>query len=404
MRLFLFSLVLFFTVFAYSQDQQGYFINNAGQRITGYFKPGDFHNPDALEFRDTETGNYKLLSPSEMKEYGIGEEFKFEKHTLKVDLSQSSSTRNYSNNKEPLWEERTLFLNVIVAGDASLYSSLINGETRFFYSLQSKNIKPVQLVKKTYKQGTQILENNAYKQELFVNLKCPDDNVDSFSGINYNKGQLTDVVKKYNECTSNSQKIYTNKGSSEYKTQLTVFAGANMSILTAKSASDKDTEMKPGFNLGIEGALVFPSGKWAVYGRLEMRNVKSEVQEDLAHTYQTIRTTYELNNLFLSFFVGPRYYLSQNFYADAGVGVNLGFGDMKMKDYGITPLAISEARILKNQTLAMNICGSLGLGYQISNKFGAELRYNTPSEVLASDLSTDVKLSNLSLNLRYTLN
>src|SRR5690606_26114883 len=134
---------------------------------------------------------------SVVKEYGIEGRYKFKTHTVKVDLSQSVSLNTYSTVKEPKWEKRTIFLNVISEGEATLYSAYVGEEMKYFYSLKSRDAEPLQLVYKKYYNGQVVRENNSFRQELFANVNC-DLKSGSFENLRYEEKALTSIIDKYN--------------------------------------------------------------------------------------------------------------------------------------------------------------------------------------------------------------
>lgn len=404
MRFYTLLTVLFFTLFSYSQDKKGYYIDNAGNRIDGYFKASDFSDAENLEFRNTPEGNYKHLMSLEIKEYGIGDQLKFVKQKVKIDVSRSSSSRYYSKNKEPQLEEKNIFLNVIVEGEATLYSYLLNDESKFFYNVKSKDSKIHHLVHKKYESGNgTILVNNAYMQELSYNVKCAGDTKD-FSSLSYTENSLKTVFKAYNECLNSTQIVYENKEKIKGEFKYVVFAGASNNFFAMDVEGGQDNDTSLGINLGGEVSYITPYSYFAFFVRADYSTVDVKTR---AVTDYSDRVYYEgtYNGGAISLTLGSRFYFAkkvtpQGLFADAGIGVSMFTGKVQQNSYttvNFQPMPASQMAL----DSATDIFFNVGLGYTINSKFGVDLRYETPRGM--ADFSS-FKYSKLALNFRYTLN
>lgn len=390
------------TLLSFGQEQvSGYYIKNSGERINGFFKEGDFYNSESLYFKSAENDEYILLSPQMIKEYGIGDQFKFKKFDVKIDASQSRSARTYSTNRDPDWQDKMVFLNYIVEGDASLYSYKVDGETKYFYSLASQDIAPTQLVYKKYTNNGAVLENNAYRQDLFVKLQCNDENIVG-GGLNYNESSLKGAVTRYNECKKSQQTTYNHKGSIGITSVFTVYIGANYSTFKLDSGHDTDSssEITPG--AGVEYALIFPSKKWGVFARVEYEKFKSEIQDIEELTFQTRIKTYKIDANYFSLSFGPRYYISPKLFADAGFGFNYGSGEIIRQHNSKAPNTDIQYGGKDTYDLGMHLYFSAGFGYVINEKFSVMANYAFDRNTISKEIGTDLKNNKFSLNARYT--
>jgi hypothetical protein len=390
-------LTLFIAFYSYSQDQKGYYITTNGQRIEGFFNTTDFNDQRTLEFKDLSTAEYKALPTTNIAEYGIEDQFKFQQHTLQVDKSRSLG-KNLSTKQKPEYEKQTLFLNVIVDGDASLYSATINQEVKYFYAIKSKNIAPTQLIYKKYSSTENlIMENNSYRQELFINLKCEGDNISSYNTITYTKEALKKVVENYNTCNGKSQVVYSNKGGKEVKVKYTVFAGPSMSTLRLDSDNGSDKSFKAGVAFGGELCIIMPSGKVAGFARLEYESVNNYVESGINRN--RIKETFTLKGSFISLIFGPRFFITEKLFADAGLGVKTGIGDFTRENFTYVD---SQPQSARREELDLNagLFLNLGVGYNLTNAIGIDLRYDFNRTVLSGD--TKVKTGRIGLNVRYT--
>lgn len=406
MKFFSLFMVYFIAVLStYAQDQKGYYITDSGSRVDVYFKPTDFTKPESLEIRKTETEEYHPLLISTIKEYGIEDQFKLVNKTVKADKSRSSSSRYYSNFKEPDWEKTELFLNVLVEGDASLYSGIFNGEKKYFYSVDSKGIKLSQLVYKVYLYGNQIKENNDYLQTLYNEVRCSENNQVNFEALSYSESSLKKVFETYNECNGSQYKTYDNKGSLKIEMHVSGYAGASMNMLSAKTDGGSDSNSSLGFNIGGEIMIVMPTSKLGGFLRMEYANATEiKTLTPFANTDRLVEESV-LNAGFLNIVLGPRYFISKNknkkgLFIDAAFGMNFAFGDLIKNQLATNTAGEHYIASSKTYSLAHNFYISTGVGYAISEKLGIEVRYDTPREVV--DYNSNYKYSRLGLNFKYT--
>lgn len=403
MRSFTLLAVLFFTSIIYSQDFKGYYINNAGQRIDVFFKKSFFTDPSSLEYRASASDEYKKLNPGDIIEYGIGSEFKIIKGSVEIDNTISISDRKLSIQRNPQWEKRVIFLNVLLDGDAALYSYIDNGETKFFYTVKGKVTEPVQLINRKYIIGNSVHTDAAFRKDLYTNIKCDGDEVNDFLKVSYNKNDLITVFSKYNECNRSTYKIYTNKGGSESSIEFSIFAGINYSSfhLEHNGKSDSESTVTPGF--GAEAALIFPSGKWAVFARLDLEVIKAKVSETINPGFQLITEEYTLDAKYLNLVAGPRYFFTSRLYADVAAGVHLGFGDLFYQKF-IEAGGTQSVSDLKSYSLAMNFFATAGAGYKVTDNWAIELRYDLPRGILSKEIGPDLTTQRFGGVIKYTFN
>lgn len=225
-----------------------------------------------------------------IKEYGIGTDFKFEKHNVEVDVSDFNESK-LSGNKDPEMIEVTAFLNVIVEGDATLYSyDYRERGTKYFYNIKSNNNNIKQLIYKKYRPSQiKILENAPFRQELYNYLKCKNEPMSNFYTVEYEKGALTDIFINYNKCNASQYQVYMNEGGTKTKLVFSFFAGVHSNTFNIKNRTpsfDNSSQINPSF--GAEAALRLASEKVEFFARLEYEILKNEIN----NTYEYAQTTY----------------------------------------------------------------------------------------------------------------
>lgn len=390
-----------FTISGYSQDtQNGYYINSSGQKVTGEFMQADFFDTGALKFKAS--GNsFEKLDTDNIIEYGISDDYKFVKKTVQVDNS-NLNINQLSRNREPNFIEETTFLNVIVDGDATLYSHKHMGAQKYFYSVKSKGIKAKQLVYKQYMapvtgQSTSyaIKSNNEFRQQLYVDLRCPEDKViGDFLGLEYETNDLKKIFTDYNSCVSADYTVYENKSGNKIKINYTVFAGLHSTSFALPLTNETDSNIT--YGVGFELGLTLPSQKFGLFLKAEYEKFSAETMNIREREFgEDIITIYSVESHLLNFTFGPRYFFNiskkSKIYIDAGLQMTFPVTN----DY-----LTSNGAIIAPLGNAFSITG--GVGYMFNNKFGAELRADSNRDLSGGAIKIDY--TRIGLNLRYTIN
>ncbi|NOJ76422.1 hypothetical protein [Empedobacter stercoris] len=127
--------IFLFTISIHAQIrfEQGYIIDNNNQRQDVLIKNIDWlNNPKSIEYKNDETSKIEIATINQIKEFGINNRSKYVKADVKIDRS-SEELSNISNIQEPEFKEETLFLKVLIEGEASLYDYVDYNLKRFFY-------------------------------------------------------------------------------------------------------------------------------------------------------------------------------------------------------------------------------------------------------------------------------
>ncbi len=197
------SLLILITIICsniYSQIsfEQGYYINNSGQKINCQIKNIAWkNNPTIFEHRLSTDNESKKATIESVKEFAIDSISKYIRATVNIDRS-SENVAILSTIRSPIFKEETLFLKVLVEGDATLYQYKDKDITRYFYKKDSSKIE--QLIYKSYKtKDDKIIKNNSFRNQLWNNLKCSTIKSDIVEHLDYKKSDLINYFVKYNE-------------------------------------------------------------------------------------------------------------------------------------------------------------------------------------------------------------
>ena len=139
----IYLLFLFIGINCFSQINfdKGYFIENSGTKIECLIRNIDWlNNPIEFEYKESENSEQKTITIKDVQEFGIYDNSKYIKANLNIDLS-SNNLDDLSDNKEIIFEEKELFLKVLIEGEASLYEYVDGKIVKFFFKNNNTEIE-----------------------------------------------------------------------------------------------------------------------------------------------------------------------------------------------------------------------------------------------------------------------
>ena len=352
--------------------EEGYFINDNNERIECLIKNVDWkNNPFDFKYKISEISEVQTTGIQAVKEFGINNISKYERAIVNMDRS-SEDLSLLSHDRNPVFQEEVLFLNILVEGQASLFQYEENNLTRFFYRTNDSAI--TQLVYKIYKvKDRNIGTNNQFRQQLLNDLKCHEISMNEFETLNYYKNELVRLFVKYNECQNVSFTNY-NEKHREVIFSLNLRPGLNISSLSMENpvsdAEDNDFGSELTFRAGLEFELILPfnKNKWAIILEPTYQYYKSEKESEGIND-QYVEVDYKSIELPL----GIRHY----FYLDekSKIFINASY----VIDFSIN----SAIKYELGWEYEINTMGNFafGLGYSY-RRIAAELRYQTSRSVL----------------------
>lgn len=410
MRKIYFIALLFITTITVAQDLPGYYITLSEERIEGNFKSTSFEDATSLQFRKSTTDEYKTLDPSQMIGYGIGTSYKFEKHTIEIDKSVQQGN-NLSQAKEPDFEKQTVFLNTLLEGDATLYSYKSLQGTKYFYSVKSKNIKPTQLVYKVYRATTaKTAENNHFRQQLFLDLKCDDQTFSDFLNAKYSQASLMQYVQKFNTCNGSEQTIaFDNKSGQKLKFRYSVFAGVYNTMFNVQFGRYHPGDVSTiSYGAGFEVAVIFPSERVEGFVSAEYEIVSADSKKTYDQGYRYISTAYEYDSPFVNMQIGGRYNLwmqNQNkVFVGAALGISLANGKILHTESYESYTGVQYESESISYELGSAFSLNFSAGYTF-DKFGISVNFDALRAMKSNQTASQViEVPRVGLNLKYALN
>jgi hypothetical protein len=196
--------------FGQKNFESGYFIGNDNIKTECLINNKDWkNNPVNFYYKKGDLDSARLKDITQIKEFGILGKSKYIRATINIDRS-TQVVNELTTNSQPEWSKEQLFLKVLIEGNRSLYYYEDKSVARFFYSVNDTSLK--QLVHKQYivknvdllnnynQHCNNMAENNAFRQQLWVDVKCPSMSIKSAENIGYSKNELKKYFKEYNKC------------------------------------------------------------------------------------------------------------------------------------------------------------------------------------------------------------
>ncbi|MEO0468748.1 MAG: hypothetical protein AAF206_03935 [Bacteroidota bacterium] len=244
-----------------AQYLPGYYIDNDGKRTDGFI---DYriskNNPSSFRFKTSEGENEKEIDVTRAKEWGISKKVHFIRAKVKIDRSPKIGD-NMSEQKEPDWIEKTVYLSTLVEGSVSLYYYQEGNQKQFYIQKEKEVIEA--LIYKKFRINQTIRTNNTFQQQLAIQFTCPDQKV-SFEMLRYTEKSLQQFVVEYNQCVGRNSTVFKGQNS-QAKTSITIRPGINLNSFTIQNGfATQPGGLEPTFSgqvvfrLGIELGLPLP--------------------------------------------------------------------------------------------------------------------------------------------------
>ncbi|HLS31621.1 MAG TPA: hypothetical protein VK021_12250 [Flavobacteriaceae bacterium] len=167
-------LLLFLSFNSYAQItfEAGYFIDWDNQKTNCLIKNLDWkNNPTEFEYKLTENSEPQKATIENVKEFGIDDISKYVGRNVLIDKTYNDEIKRLTEESRPVFQEDEVFLKVLVEGKANLYAYVEGRLQKYFYSVNDSQAEQL-IFKKNLDKNSNIRTNNAYKQQLFNDLKC----------------------------------------------------------------------------------------------------------------------------------------------------------------------------------------------------------------------------------------
>ncbi len=378
-------LLLFLAINSYGQVvfEKGYFIDNDDKKTECLIKNYDWKNsPTQIKYKLSDSGDTKTADISDITEFRV-QNLKYQRFTVNIDQSgKIMSQLNYQ--KDPVFVEETVFLRLIIEGAASLYE--FGKMKRYFYNVN--NSKVVQLIHKEYISKNRITNNNAYKSQLWENLKCSCISIKDIEQMKFSKNDLVKIFEKYNTCV-NSGFVNFEKKNNKNAFNLYVNSGLRLSKFSKRNslnhAENLDYANELNYVLGLNAEFIFPFNmqKWAFVFKPTYQSYKTKDPRP----YYT--NTVEYQSIELPIGIKYNMFLTLN----SNVFIS---GTVVIIDI---PINSKIGSLTINPGSNMNF----GFGFNYKNKYSIEINYGTRRELLTKYTFNTSNYQSISLIIGYNI-
>ncbi len=377
---------LCYNSFAQIKFEKGYFIDNNGSTTSCLIKDMDWkNNPTQFEYKFAEGDKTIKITIESVKEFEISNISKYKRFSIDIDRS-SSLMQDFSTKRAPQFIKETLFLKLLVEGEASLYLYKDRNLSRFFYHINKEDVR--QLIFKEYiTKNREVSANNSFKQQLLTSLKCDNIQFKNIKNLQYKKNDLIPFFITYNQCR-NPDFVYSKK-SAQKKFHLTIRPGLNFSSLSIVNKTIKyrnaDFGSKVSARIGLEAEFILPfnNNKWAViiepnYQYFKTNTIYAAINYKSIEVPIGIRHYFFLNNK-------SKLFVNGLFVWDIAFNSTLDYGER-----------------FPSKIKPRNNFG-FGIGYNYDKKFSLETRYTMNRDLFRNVTTDNTDYSTFSIILGYAI-
>lgn len=397
-------LILCFTGFQTMSQitfDKGYYVDNNGTQIPVEIKYADWkNNPTEITLRTSPNAAPQTLGIEKVAAFGVEGEARYVRSKVPVDISDPR-LKYLSRHGSFESQDKTVFLEVLVEGEADLFFYRQSGREQFFIRMEGTEIEPLIYKRYVPERSTAILENRQYRQQLFNTLTCKDISMRNIEKTAYKKSDLLNLFVLYNRCTEGEFTNYESRDASKDAFNLSIRPGINFSSLTLYTyVVHREIRFgtKPNLRLGLELEYILPflRNKWAFIVEPTYQSFKGEADfpegqlgvGSVSVDYQSIEIPFGVRHYFF-LNENNRIFLNATYTADFIVGDSRFEFD--------TAADVYTSTLLETNT-GTNF--SFGGGYNYRD-FVLEARYNLQRSLTGKNLGVGSAYNSFSLILGY---
>ncbi|HUH50613.1 MAG TPA: hypothetical protein VLZ11_00735 [Flavobacterium sp.] len=385
------TIILSLSSYAQADFEKGYYIDNSNNKIECLIRNIDWQsNPTQFYYRISTNDRIETVLVENAVEFGIYGITKYVRKTVNIDRS-SEHEFDMSREKNPVYQQETLFLKVLVEGAANLYNYTDGKLLRFFYDKKDTEIQ--QMIFKVYMTKENVVAiNGGYKQQLWMDLKCPSFTLKKFEYLDYNADKLARLFEDYNNCLGQTATNYY-KLENKQSFNLNIRPGLNSSSLKLIDGSVSNGNASFGsqmnFRFGVEVEFVVPLKKNKLSFMIEPTyQYFSKAEGNLKH--QKVSVDYQ--SIEMAFGVRHYFTLSERsaIFANGSFIVDLPNGSGF--DLEVSP----------DVELRPSLNFGFGIGYKY-DRYSLEVRYHTNRNFVGLETNWETEYQTTSVILGYKL-
>lgn len=385
--------VAWFSPLAQVKFEKGYFIDNNDNKIECFIKNVDWKdNPENFEYKKTEQDEPTLINISEAMEFGVVGISKYIRASVKIDRS-SNYLDQLSRQRDPVWSEEQLFLNVLREGEGSLYVYQDGNLFRFFYKINDNPIR--QLIHKKYLNDAGVATNFDFRQQLWIDFRCPDATSEILTNLSYTEKSLLKYFQDANACHGDNTEVFKPKRN-KVLFLLRITPGIEYSGLEIWNTQDfrygiTTFDKQLTYRIGIQTEFILPynKNKWAIIVEPTFQSFHAEKQTGAVAGNATV----QYNSIEIPF--GARHYFFINDKSKFFINTFLVF------DYTFDSFVkFRNDPAFKDIRPRPSVAA--GAGYEV-NKLSLELRFYIDRKIMGDYLLWYSKYNKLSFIVGYTV-
>lgn len=374
--------------FAQIDFEPGYFIDEDGQQTTCLIKNADWqHNPSRFEYKLSESASTQEADISFVKEFGIDNFSKFIRARVQIDRS-SDKLGALTNDRNPIFEEKQLFLAVLIEGKSTLYRYKELELERYFYRVGEAPIE--QLIYKKFITGNNSIgENNGFRGQIWNDVSCPEMKREEIERLRFLRKELVRIFITYNECQATEFINFEAKQQRD-KAYISIRPRLNYASMTTQNTNLLGEEKiifenKLGIGVGLEAEFVLPfnKDKWALLVEPTFQRFHSSGRiTDVPTIFGgEINATYQYISMEVPMGIRHYFYLND----DSNLFVNASYVlDLTLQALLEGTLFNGNSAFSPTEKSASSENFAFGLGYKKFDKYSLEMRYQTDRTVIAN--------------------
>ncbi|MCU4166107.1 hypothetical protein [Carboxylicivirga caseinilyticus] len=202
--LFLLSVLFISTsLLAQSEFTKGFYINKEGNADSCYIQVEQWRDIPAFFLIKTHLDSMpEKVYSNQIDELVIGESYKFKSEKVEVD------NKYLSGNQIRRIKNDSLFLRVVVEGEASLFMAGVDDNVTFWYSFNHGDLKLLKYRKYISSNGKE-MEDYSFKSQIQADFKCEAIGLSDIIKLKYDQKALTNFFISYNDnCSEEQQQKY----------------------------------------------------------------------------------------------------------------------------------------------------------------------------------------------------
>lgn len=365
---------------AQTNYKPGYFINREGKRMNCFIRTDDLNRtPTSFFYKASQTSPVKMVKAAQVKRVEVTDGVAYEWQKI---FTMPSDYRTELDD--------SLFLKLIVKGDAELYAFEGFEKTIFFFSkgTETSRLLPPPDSGSDEKRFVQILKDS---------LNCDNLIESDFTTLEYTSKKLMTLFIRYNVCKKTSYfKIETKKERDYFNVYLKPgisLRSLNIAYINNNNPYSTQYGVRPSFTFGLEGELMINHIK----NQLSFLAGAEFISYSASENEGSVASKVDFSSVEIP--IGLRQYLqlspTSKVYLNVFYLVNLSFNSEVNFNSSEQQIHFDLNQYLFSYTA--------GLGYSYNNRWNAELRYYFPLEFFPREIYWQSNLSGVTLTIGYNL-